>query len=98
MTTLPCYAAEQATKYSLSKRYGVACSRAEYLSELMEAANLLMLRDLPTCVSTSEKISCFLKGKSVDPCSPITIKDCSGLVVAFVEPTPTPCYLTITFI
>lgn len=98
MTTLPCYASEQATKYSLSKRYGVACSREEYLAQVQEAANLILMQDLPQCVSALEKVNCFLKGKTVDTCNPITIKDCSGLVVAFVVPEPTPCYLTITFI
>lgn len=98
MTNLHCYAAEQATKYSLSVRYGVSCNRETFLKELVSAAGLIALSSLSSCIAPNEALSCFMKGKTVDPCSIIEIKDCSGLVIAWVDPEPTPCYLNAQFI
>ncbi len=95
---LNCYAADQATKYSLSKRYGVECNLEAFLTEARKAATMTILTDLSACGAYNETISCFLRGKKVDPCSPITIKDCDGEIVAFVEPTAKPCFLTATFL
>lgn len=95
---LNCYALEQAAKHSLATRYGVACNREKYFEELVSAAGLIALSSLSSCVPPNEAISCFMKGKTVDPCSTIEIKDCSGIVVAWVDPEPKPCYLNAQFI
>jgi hypothetical protein len=94
---LKCYGSEQATQYLLSIRYGVSCNKEKFKTEARRAANMMLLSDLSSCGAYLEQIDCFLKNVNYAPCSGITVKDCDDLVVAFVSPTPKPCYLTVNF-
>lgn len=95
---LECYGSEQTSQYLLSIRYGISCNKESFKSEAKRALDMMLLSDLNTCGAYTEQISCFLKGKEFTPRSGITVKDCDNIVVAFVTPTPKPCYLTVNFL